>query len=167
MALEIRPVTDIGAWLAEMRGQGSAPVERPAPPTDEDLEFILGIADRIRMDATAHEDPASSAETRRIRAAIAAGTVDALSWVLARTDVAPASRQPNPRPTPDEMVIESVMADGLRTDGPTGSKSCYYGGVADALSFALGIPCAYWWAPLPTALHRLRPGQDETGRMTG
>ena len=144
-----------------------APASAVPVPSPEDLQFIADLARRMYRDALQGDDPDAAPETLRCRADVAIGTLDALLWVLGVTTIAPVSGREIPTPIPADLLAESDLADALRVADPFGPRSGdYHGGVADALWFALGVRCRYWWVPLPEPLRRLRPGQDEAGRTS-
>lgn len=139
-----------------------------------DVEFVFGLARRLARQAGADRATHDGAAAAR---SAAAGTVDALLWVLGATDVAP-SRLPRVGDLegglrPDRaLAVELVALENLRAVLTAGDLSAvgvvdehYLRGAGDAVAFARGWAAPFWWAPLPAPL---RDGQqrDEIGRRT-
>lgn len=188
MGLEIRPVTDVVAWLQEATGLGPASpirdsvglsavdehdgdtavpplVELDPRPTLADVEFVFLLARRMAR-GSAEGDPVEDSPIARW---VATGTVDAMLWVLGATDVAPSglawhSDMHDGLRDDDVLSVEDVALTSLRAPAAVCSRDyCYYGGASDAVCFARGIAVAYWWGPLPEPLRRVPP-RDVIGR---
>lgn len=131
-----------------------------------ELVFVADLARRMQARANAHGrlrggEPA-------VGERIAAGTLDAMLWVLGITGLAPASGEARPERAPETIVQERALAVQLRRRYPVGSPEwLYLGGLTDALDFVLGLEAPFWWVPLPEVMRMGPPRRDEYGREIG
>jgi hypothetical protein len=147
----------------------AAPVTSPSRPTDvagfADLRFLADLARGMHWDARTGRDGHAGSDGNRMREQIAAGTFDALVWVMGATSIAPATGSVMSDPTQQQLVLESFQAGLLRRElVEDNSQWLYLGGAIDALDFASGQRARFWWVPLPEKMRAVPPARDDYGR---
>jgi hypothetical protein len=129
-----------------------------------DLWFLADVAKATEWDARFDCSLDLESQSRALHQNVAAGTVDALLWVLGVVLISPASGQRFIDRSQCGLVDELELAVARRSRVEHGSLDWYYlGGVADGLEFSLGLRRAFWWAPLPASLIAGPPARDEFG----
>lgn len=130
-------------------------------PHEADLWFLADVAKGMQWGAR-FDETLGDVHTRMVHENIAAGTVDALMWVLGPVLVSPATGRRkvdrSRRGLADELEAAVMHRAVVNSSHP---DWYYHGGVADALEFALGFRRPFWWVPLPDSLRVGPPARDE------
>lgn len=129
-----------------------------------DLWFLADVARAVAWDARFDDSLGLDTQSRALNQNVAAGTVDALLWVVGVVLVSPASGQRFVDRSQRGLVDELKLAVARRARVEHASLDWYYlSGIAEGLEFALGLHRAFWWAPLPASLIAGPPARDEFG----
>lgn len=129
-----------------------------------DLWFVADVARAIQWDARFEESLGLEAGSRELHQQVAAGTVDALLWVVGVMLVSPTTGQRFVDRSQVGLVDELEVTVERRALVERQSQDWYYlGGVADALEFSLGQRRPFWWVPLPAFLIAGAPARDQYG----
>ena len=129
-----------------------------------DLWFLADVARAIEWDARFEDSLGLEPRSRELHQQVAAGTVDALLWVLGVVLVSPTTGQRFIDRSARGLLDELDLTVARRGRAERESLDWFYlGGVADALEFALGLRRTFWWVPLPASLIEGPPRRDEHG----
>lgn len=129
-----------------------------------DLWFLADVARAIEWDARFEDSLGLEPQSRELHQQVAAGTVDALLWVLGVVLVSPTTGQRFIDRSARGLVDELELTVSRRARAQRESPDWFYlGGVADALEFSLGLHRTFWWVPLPASLIEGPPRRDEHG----
>lgn len=129
-----------------------------------DLWFLADVTRGVQWNARFDQSIRVDEAGRLLHQHVAAGTVDALLWVLGPVLLSPVSGLR--RADRSQLgLVEEIEGAVRKRDAvePRGLDWYYLGGVADALEFALGLRRLYWWMPLPADLRAGPPARDEYG----